>query len=105
MGAAHAVSITAGGELESVEQCTSDAYLRRWLFAREWDVSLTHQCIIKHAGWRAHVMPHGFIDEVGTTHRQQQRQQHPAAVSVWRLQQLRGQAGWLLRTIRARLAS
>jgi hypothetical protein len=42
-----------------------DAYLRRWLFAREWDVNLTYQCIIKHAGWRSHVMPHGFIDEVG----------------------------------------
>lgn len=62
LGITHASA--TGGELASVEDCTSDAYLRRWLFAREWDVALTQQCIIKHAGWRAHVMPHGYIDEV-----------------------------------------
>jgi hypothetical protein len=56
----------AGGELPSADTCTSDAYLRRWLFAREWDVNQTYSCIIKHAGWRAHVMPHGFIDEVSS---------------------------------------
>lgn len=43
---------------------TSDLYLRKWLFAREWDVALTHKCIVAHAGWRAHTMPHGYIDEV-----------------------------------------
>lgn len=64
---AHALNAhanVAGGELPSADTCTSDAYLQRWLFAREWDVNLTYGCIVKHAGWRAHVMPHGFIDEV-----------------------------------------
>jgi hypothetical protein len=57
--------VLAGGELTSAEDCTSDAYLRKWLFAREWDINLTYQCILKHAGWRSHVMPHGYVDEVG----------------------------------------
>jgi hypothetical protein len=54
----------AGGELSSTEEITSDAYLRKWLVAREWDVALSFSCIVSHAGWRAHIMPHGYIDEV-----------------------------------------
>ena len=43
---------------------TADAYLRRWLAAREWDVELALKCIVRHAGWREHVMPAGYMPEV-----------------------------------------
>jgi hypothetical protein len=62
-GRTAADNLTRGGELTSADECTGNAYLRRWLTAREWDVQLACSCIIKHAGWRAHVMPHGFVDE------------------------------------------
>ncbi|WIA28850.1 hypothetical protein OEZ86_011376 [Tetradesmus obliquus] len=55
--------LVQGGELSSPDELTSDAYLRKWLEAREWDVPLAFSCIVSHAGWRAHIMPHGYIDE------------------------------------------
>eukprot|EP00775_Hariotina_reticulata_P003639 gene3639-3900_t len=58
-----AEELVQGGELQDASEMTSDLYLRKWLFAREWDVPLTHTCILAHAGWRAHTMPHGYIDE------------------------------------------
>ena len=50
--------------LAAPEEITADAYLRRWLQAREWDVELTLKCIVRHAGWREHMMPAGYVPEV-----------------------------------------
>jgi len=45
------------------EDLVSDAHLRRWLVARDWNVDVTYKLLVHHGGWRAHMLPGGFIPE------------------------------------------
>jgi hypothetical protein len=43
---------------------TTDAFLRRWLVARDWHVDVTYKLLVHHGGWRAHVLgTQGYIPE------------------------------------------
>jgi hypothetical protein len=41
----------------------SDAYLRRWLVARDWDVAVTHKLLVDHGAWRDRNSPAGYVEE------------------------------------------
>ncbi|GBF90145.1 hypothetical protein Rsub_03278 [Raphidocelis subcapitata] len=51
------------GRHGSPDELVADAHLRRWLVARDWNVDVTYKLLIHHGGWRAHVIPKGFIEE------------------------------------------
>lgn len=50
-------------DVPTEETVTSDAYLRRWLVARDWDVEVTYKLLTDHASWRQHNVPKGFMPE------------------------------------------
>ncbi len=48
------------------EELVTDAHLRRWLVARDWNVEVTYKLLIHHGGWRQHMLPNGYISEVSS---------------------------------------
>jgi hypothetical protein len=59
--------VRSGGEFgrgDDASELVSDAYLRRWLVARDWNVEVTHKLLLRHADWRARTSPKGYIEEV-----------------------------------------
>ncbi|KIY96960.1 hypothetical protein MNEG_11003 [Monoraphidium neglectum] len=58
--------LAKGGEFGpngTAEELVSDAYLRRWLVARDWNVQVTFKLLVNHAGWRLHMTPSGYVEE------------------------------------------
>ncbi|KIY92092.1 hypothetical protein MNEG_15871, partial [Monoraphidium neglectum] len=58
--------LAEGGEFGrggDASELVSDAYLRRWLVARDWNVEVTHKLLLRHADWRARTSPKGYIEE------------------------------------------
>ncbi|KAI8463513.1 MAG: CRAL-TRIO domain-containing protein [Monoraphidium minutum] len=58
--------LAQGGEFGpdgSASALLSDAYLRRWLVARDWAVDVTYKLLVGHGGWRVHIAPRGYVEE------------------------------------------
>lgn len=52
-----------GGELARPSEIYDRAHLRRWLVAREWDVTAAHRSLVEHASWRQYQVPGGRVRE------------------------------------------
>ncbi|KAI8463544.1 MAG: CRAL-TRIO domain-containing protein [Monoraphidium minutum] len=58
--------LAEGGEFGrdgAPEELVSDAYLRRWLAAREWEPVVAHKLLLEHGAWRARTSPRGYVEE------------------------------------------
>lgn len=65
-GRACAAQLAQGGEFGRAgraEDALTDAYLRRWLVARDWNVEVTYKLLVDHGAWRERNTPRGFIEE------------------------------------------
>lgn len=51
------------GRFGAAEELVTDAYLRRWLVARDWQVDVTFKLLLDHGSWRARHTPKGYIDD------------------------------------------